>query len=136
MISVCVGGKKHQHEIGRHEGEREPDGPVEKPPHADIPGLRRNVKWLFKPTAENGSKVNPGDIVGEVQESSLMLHKIMVPPNAKGGTVEGLTEGEGPTDGGDGDGGDMGEGGDVELTPPPTILEGDPSLDTHPTAAD
>ena len=30
---------------------------------ADIPGLRRKVKWLFKPTVENGSKVNPGDIV-------------------------------------------------------------------------
>ena len=49
-----------------------------------------------------------------------------------------FTEGEGSTDGGDGDAGEeeMGEVEGVEITPPPTILEGDPSLDSHPTAAD
>ncbi|MCF7955157.1 MAG: V-type ATP synthase subunit A [Phycisphaerae bacterium] len=58
-----------------------------------IPGLRRETKWAFKPLIENGTQVSGGDIVGEVQESSLLLHKIMVPPNASG-TVEGISEGE------------------------------------------
>lgn len=58
-----------------------------------VPGLRRETKWAFKPLIENGTQVSGGDVVGEVQESSLLLHKIMVPPNASG-TVEGITEGE------------------------------------------
>jgi len=60
---------------------------------SDIPGLDRQKKWAFRPLVENGTKVSGGDIIGEVQESTLVLHKIMVPPGA-GGTVEGLSEGE------------------------------------------
>ncbi|MHC5119879.1 MAG: V-type ATP synthase subunit A, partial [Planctomycetota bacterium] len=33
---------------------------------SDIPGLKRDTKWHFTPTAENGSEVSAGDIVGEV----------------------------------------------------------------------
>lgn len=58
-----------------------------------VPGLRRSTKWAFKPTIENGTKVEGGDIIGEVVESKLLLHKIMVPPRSSG-TVEGLTAGE------------------------------------------
>ncbi|MBW8034731.1 MAG: V-type ATP synthase subunit A [Planctomycetes bacterium] len=57
-----------------------------------IPGLNRETKWEFKPTIENGTKVFGGDIVGEVQESTLLLHKIMVPAGVTG-TVEGLNAG-------------------------------------------
>jgi len=60
---------------------------------SDIPGLKRDVKWLFKPVIENGTKVSHGDFIGEVQESTLVLHKIMVPAGVSG-TVEGLNEGE------------------------------------------
>lgn len=60
---------------------------------SDIPGLPRDKKWRFKPTAQNGSQVQPGDVIGEVQESSLVLHKIMVPPGVQG-RLEGLSEGE------------------------------------------
>ncbi|MCK4998987.1 MAG: V-type ATP synthase subunit A, partial [Anaerohalosphaera sp.] len=60
---------------------------------SQIPGLKRDVKWHFTPTIENGTAVSQGDIVGEVQESTLMLHKIMVPLGISG-TVEGLSEGE------------------------------------------
>lgn len=58
-----------------------------------MPGLKRETKWAFKPTIENGTSVSGGDVLGEVQESSLLLHKIMVPPRISG-TVEGLNEGE------------------------------------------
>ncbi|MBA7613811.1 V-type sodium ATPase catalytic subunit A [subsurface metagenome] len=44
-----------------------------------MPGLNREKKWHFKPTVDNGTKVGPGDIIGEVQETKLLAHKIMVP---------------------------------------------------------
>ncbi len=58
-----------------------------------LPGLDRDKKWPFKATVENGAKVTAGDIIGEVQESSLLLHKIMVPLGVEG-TIEGIKDGE------------------------------------------
>ena len=58
-----------------------------------IPGLEREKKWHFKPTAENGSEVSGGSIVGEVEESTLVIQKIMVPPGVTG-TLQDLKEGE------------------------------------------
>ncbi len=58
-----------------------------------IPGLRREIRWHFVPTIENGTQVGHGDIVGQVQESTLMLHKIMI-PHGVAGAVEGLSEGD------------------------------------------
>ncbi|MEJ5260376.1 MAG: V-type ATP synthase subunit A [Anaerohalosphaeraceae bacterium] len=60
---------------------------------SDIPGLPRDKKWHFRPTLQNGTEVGPGDILGEVQESTLVRHKIMVPPGVRG-RLEGLSEGE------------------------------------------
>ncbi|HIJ66928.1 MAG TPA: V-type ATP synthase subunit A [Planctomycetes bacterium] len=58
-----------------------------------VPGLKRETKWHFKPTIENGTKVSPGDFAGEVAETTLVVHKIMIPPGISG-TVEGLAEGD------------------------------------------
>ncbi|MBC8378609.1 MAG: V-type ATP synthase subunit A [Planctomycetes bacterium] len=58
-----------------------------------IPGLRRDTKWHFKPVIENGSEVVAGDILGEVKESTLVNHKIMVPFGADG-KIDGLKEGD------------------------------------------
>ena len=58
-----------------------------------MPGLARDKKWHFKPTVADGTKVGPGDIVGEVQETSLVLHKIMIPPNVRG-TIKNIAEGD------------------------------------------
>ncbi len=60
---------------------------------SDVPGLNREKKWLFKPTVSEGAKVNPGDIIGEVDETTLMVHKIMVPPRISG-TIKSISEGE------------------------------------------
>ncbi len=60
---------------------------------SDVPGLSREKKWHFVPVAANGTDVVSGDIIGEVQESSLVLHKIMVPPGVSG-KVDGLNEGD------------------------------------------
>jgi V/A-type H+-transporting ATPase subunit A len=51
---------------------------------AERPALDRNVKWDFRPEAKAGDKVQPGDILGTVQESKLVVHKIMVPANVSG----------------------------------------------------
>jgi V/A-type H+-transporting ATPase subunit A len=53
-----------------------------------IPGLDREKKWEFKPVVDKGAPVNPGDVIGEVQETTLVNHKIMVPPTLKGTIVE------------------------------------------------
>lgn len=58
-----------------------------------IPGLNRETKWAFEPLMDNGADVTPGDMVGQVQESSLVLHKIMVPAGVSG-KLEGLRAGE------------------------------------------
>ena len=40
--------------------------------------------WDFRPSAQIGDILKPGDILGTVQETEAVLHKIMVPPNVKG----------------------------------------------------
>lgn len=46
--------------------------------------LDRKKKWTFKPTAKPGDTINPCDVLGEVKETSLITHKIIVPPNING----------------------------------------------------
>jgi V/A-type H+-transporting ATPase subunit A len=58
-----------------------------------LPGLNREKKWHFKPVIGNGTEVGPGDIIGEVQESSILLHKIMIPVGVSG-KIEELNEGD------------------------------------------
>jgi V/A-type H+-transporting ATPase subunit A len=50
--------------------------------------LDRKRKWSFNPVVKKGDKVVGGDIIGEVQETELILHKIMVPHGVKGEIVE------------------------------------------------
>lgn len=47
-------------------------------------GIDINKKWDFKTVAKNGDTVEAGDIIGEVQETELINHKIMVPPQMSG----------------------------------------------------
>ncbi len=57
------------------------------------PGLDRSKKWEFKPTVIVGDRVEPGSVVGEVQETHNIVHRVMVPPNVKGGTVRSIQAG-------------------------------------------
>ena len=59
----------------------------------EVPGLNREKKWHFTPKVETGDKIVGGDVLGEVQESTLVLHKIMAPPDMKGEVVE-ISEGD------------------------------------------
>jgi V/A-type H+-transporting ATPase subunit A len=58
----------------------------------DIPGLRRDKKWEFQAVAKKGDEVTAGDILGTVQETPVVVHKVMVPPGLSG-TVEKLDSG-------------------------------------------
>ena len=59
----------------------------------DVPALNREKKWEFVPVAKPGDKVGPGDVLGTVQETSAILHKIMV-PNGISGEVVSVESGE------------------------------------------
>jgi V/A-type H+-transporting ATPase subunit A len=54
----------------------------------NVPGLDLAKKWDFTPTVKKGDELVEGDIIGEVQESKVILHKVMVPPGTKGKVVE------------------------------------------------
>ncbi len=51
---------------------------------AESPALDRKAQWDFVPTAKVGDTVAPGDVLGTVQESKLVIHRIMVPQGIKG----------------------------------------------------
>ena len=55
---------------------------------AEASGIDRDKKWEFKPTMKKGDKVETGDIIGTVQESSIIEHKVMVPYGIKGEIID------------------------------------------------
>ncbi|MEK7539855.1 MAG: ATP synthase subunit A [Patescibacteria group bacterium] len=55
--------------------------------------LDKKKKWEFSPKAKKGATLGPGDVIGTVQETSIIEHKIMVPPGMKG-TVESISSGK------------------------------------------
>ena len=58
-----------------------------------VKSLNRERLWNFEPTVKVGDVVEAGDVIGTVQETSVVLHKIMVPYGVKG-TVKEIKEGE------------------------------------------
>lgn len=59
----------------------------------DVPALDRDKKWDFEPVVKSGDKVEGGMILGTVQETSLIQHKIMLPANMSG-TVKSIKSGK------------------------------------------
>ena len=57
------------------------------PRGVEVPALDREKKWEFTPTVEPGAQVVGGDVIGTVQETDSILHKIMIPPKMKGKIV-------------------------------------------------
>lgn len=60
----------------------------------EVPALSRTKKWDFKPLVKKGEEVEAGDILGEVEETPLVKHLIMVPPEIKKGKVNKISEGK------------------------------------------
>src|SRR5574338_89770 len=44
-------------------------------------------KYHFTPTCKTGDEINAGSIIGTVQETDLINHKILVPPDHQGGKI-------------------------------------------------
>ena len=59
----------------------------------EVPSLNREKSWHFVPSVKAGDKVTGGDIIGSVQETKIVSHKIMV-PNGIIGTVKSIEEGD------------------------------------------
>jgi V/A-type H+-transporting ATPase subunit A len=59
----------------------------------DLPALGIEKRWHFHPQAKKGEKVISGDILGVVEETALIQHKIMVPPGVSGELIE-IKEGD------------------------------------------
>lgn len=50
----------------------------------EVPSLNREKKWEFEPIVSVGEEVQAGDIIGAVQETAVVSHKIMIPPGIEG----------------------------------------------------
>jgi V/A-type H+-transporting ATPase subunit A len=60
----------------------------------DVPALPKDKKWKFVPKVSAGAQVKGGDVIGEVQETSSIVHKIMIPPKTEGTLKSIVSEGE------------------------------------------
>jgi len=59
----------------------------------EIKALDREKKWDFQPVLKEGDKVSPGTVIGTVQETTVVNHKIMIPYGIEG-TVKEIKSGE------------------------------------------
>jgi V/A-type H+-transporting ATPase subunit A len=59
-----------------------------------VPSLDKEKKWTFNPILTAGSEVKGGDVIGEVQETSAILQKIMIPPSVEGKLISIASKGE------------------------------------------
>lgn len=59
----------------------------------EVPSLKRELKWEFTPQAKVGDNVVAGDVLGTVQETEIVTHKILVPPGFLG-TVKDIRGGK------------------------------------------
>lgn len=59
----------------------------------ELPALDREKKWEFNPTVKVGDTLSEGDVIGTVQETATILHRIMVPVGISG-RVKSIESGE------------------------------------------
>ena len=60
----------------------------------NVDGLDKEKKWKFTPSIKKGTKVVPGDIIGEVPETGIITSRIMIPFGIEGEVVDIVSEGE------------------------------------------
>ncbi|WP_278464854.1 ATP synthase subunit A [Saccharolobus islandicus] len=59
-----------------------------------VPSVDRKTKWHFIPKVKKGDKIEGGDIIGIVNETPLVEHRILVPPYVHGTLKEIVAEGD------------------------------------------
>ncbi len=60
----------------------------------EVNPLDRERKWDFVPKVKEGDQVRAGDIIGTVQETTLVEHRILVPPKFVSGTIKEIKSGQ------------------------------------------
>ena len=60
----------------------------------EVPALDPDKLWHFVPVAKAGDRVRGGDVIGTVQETPVVLHKIMVPVKLSGTLTSVIAEGD------------------------------------------
>ena len=60
----------------------------------EVPGLDHSKKWSFAPKVKPGDKVLGGDILGTVQETIIVEHRVMVPPSIGEGVIKAINAGD------------------------------------------
>ncbi len=60
----------------------------------NIPSLDRTRKWHFKPLVKEGDNLSGGQIIGEVEETSLVNHRVLLEPNTSGRVIKVFGEGD------------------------------------------
>jgi V/A-type H+/Na+-transporting ATPase subunit A len=60
----------------------------------EVSALDEKKEWEFKSKVKSGDSVKAGDVLGEVVETSLIVHKIMVPPHIKEAKVDSVKDGK------------------------------------------
>ncbi|MFH1780909.1 MAG: V-type ATP synthase subunit A [Candidatus Nealsonbacteria bacterium] len=63
------------------------------PRGVELPGIDQEKKWKFAPRVKINDIIETGDVLGEVQETALVNHKILVPQDIEG-TVLDIKKGE------------------------------------------
>jgi len=59
-----------------------------------IPALEREKKWRFQPGVKEGDQVSPNTILGTIQETELIQHRVLVPPDVTGQVTYIIQEGD------------------------------------------
>ncbi|MBU1669716.1 MAG: V-type ATP synthase subunit A [Actinobacteria bacterium] len=59
----------------------------------DMPALSRERDWEFVPVVKEGDEVQPGDLLGTIQETPVIEHRVLLPPGVKPGRVQSIRSG-------------------------------------------
>ncbi|MBK5092802.1 MAG: V-type ATP synthase subunit A [Actinobacteria bacterium] len=54
----------------------------------EMPGLNRERAWEFEPSVRVGDEVMEGDVLGTIQETPVVQHRVMVPPGVAGRVLD------------------------------------------------
>ena len=57
------------------------------PRGSEPPTLDPDRRWEFRPAVSVGDRVGPGDLLGTVEETTALTHRVLLPPRAPAGTV-------------------------------------------------
>jgi V/A-type H+-transporting ATPase subunit A len=59
----------------------------------EVPALDIEKKWKFEPIVEKGEQVEKGQVLGTVQETETITHKVMLPPQIEKGKIKMINSG-------------------------------------------